>query len=46
MADDYVDQVDRFCCSGVSPLKFPEHKLIGNKDVSNVENKYKLYKHL
>jgi len=32
--------------SGVSPLKFPKHKLIGNRHVNTVENKYKLYKHL
>ena len=31
--------------SGVSPLKIPNKKLIGNKHLNNVENKFKLYKH-
>ncbi len=31
--------------SGVSPLKIPNKKLVGNKHHKNVENKYKLYKH-
>jgi predicted ATP-grasp superfamily ATP-dependent carboligase len=47
LAEDYVEQADKIiCCSGASPQKFPKHKLIGNKDVSKVENKYKLYKQL
>jgi predicted ATP-grasp superfamily ATP-dependent carboligase len=47
MAEEYIELVDFIvCCSGVSPLKFPKHKLIGNRDVKNIENKYKLYKHL
>ena len=47
IAEDYVVQSDKIiCCSGVSPQKFPKHKLIGNRDVYKVENKYKLYKQL
>lgn len=47
MAEEYIELVDFIvCCSGVSPLKFPKHKLIGNRDVTDIENKYKLYKRL
>ena len=47
MAEEYIELVDFIvCCSGVSPLKFPKNKLIGNKDVIDIENKYKLYKRL
>ena len=47
MAEEYIELVDFIvCCSGVSPSKFPKHKLIGNRDVSGIENKYKLYKRL
>ena len=34
------------CCSGSSPQKFPLHKIRGNKNTENIENKYKLYKKL
>jgi len=47
MAAEYIELADFIiCCSGVSPLRFPKHKLIGNRDVENIENKYKLYKYL
>ena len=47
MASEYIEQVDHIiCCSGVDPLKFPKNKIIGNIDVSSVQNKYKLYKNL
>lgn len=47
MAAEYIELADFIiCCSGVSPLKFPKNKLIGNRDVENIENKYKLYKYL
>jgi uncharacterized protein len=47
MGEEYIELVDFIvCCSGVSPLKFPKRKLIGNRDVSDIENKYKLYKRL
>jgi uncharacterized protein len=32
--------------SGVFPKKIPKRKLIGNRDITNIENKYKLYKRL
>ncbi|MDD3985356.1 MAG: ATP-grasp domain-containing protein [Methanobacterium sp.] len=47
IAAEYMELADFIiCCSGISPLKFPKHKLIGNRDVENIENKYKLYKYL
>ena len=47
MAKEFVNRADFIICSsGISPLKFPKKKLLGNTDVNNVENKYKLYKHL
>jgi uncharacterized protein len=47
MASEYIEQVDHIiCCSGVDPLKFPKNKIIGNNDVSSIQNKYKLYKTL
>ena len=47
MGKEYIEFVDLIvCCSGVSPLKFPKRKIIGNRDVTDIENKYKLYKHL
>jgi uncharacterized protein len=42
-----VDESDFIiCCSGSSPQKFPLHKIWGNKNTENIENKYKLYKKL
>jgi predicted ATP-grasp superfamily ATP-dependent carboligase len=32
--------------SGISPSKLPKRKLIGNRYINKIENKYKLYKHL
>ena len=47
MATEFFECVDSILyTSGVSPLKFPKHKLIGNRDVNNIENKYKLHKYL
>jgi uncharacterized protein len=47
MASEMIDDVDYIICnSGISPSKLPKRKLIGNHNVNNVENKYKLYKHL
>jgi uncharacterized protein len=47
MASEFIELSDFIVySSGVSPLKFPKHKIIGNIGVTNVENKYKLYKHL
>ena len=47
MAKEFLDDVDHIiCCSGVDPANFPKNKIIGNKDVSSVQNKYKFYKTL
>jgi len=46
-AYEVVDDVDYiFCSSGAVPEKFPESKIIGNKKIGHVEDKYKLYKSL
>ena len=42
-----MDDVDYIIYnSGISPSKLPKRKLIGNSDISNIENKYELYKRL
>jgi uncharacterized protein len=47
MSSDFVDRADLILySSGISPLDFPKNKLIGNREINSVENKYKLYKHL
>ena len=47
MAQEFVESADHIICSsGASPQQFPKDKIIGNRDVKNVENKYKLYKKL
>jgi uncharacterized protein len=47
LAQDFVDPADFIIClSGSSPLNFPKKKVLGNKDIEKVENKYKLYKKL
>ena len=47
MAKEFVNRADFILYnSGTAPMKFPKKKLIGNRDVNNVENKYKLHKHL
>jgi predicted ATP-grasp superfamily ATP-dependent carboligase len=47
MSEDYAKHVDKIIYgSGISPINFPKHKLIGNRDVGKIENKYKLYKQL
>jgi hypothetical protein len=44
MALEMVDDVDGvICCTGVSPDKFPSHKVIGNFDVRDVEDKSRLF---
>ncbi|MGF7119426.1 ATP-grasp domain-containing protein [Methanobacterium oryzae] len=46
-AYEVVDDVDYILCSsGALPEKFPESKIIGNKKIGHIENKYKLYKSL
>jgi uncharacterized protein len=47
LATILVNEVDFIiCCSGSSPQNFPLHKIRGNKDTENIENKYKLFKKL
>ena len=42
-----IDDVDYIIYnSGISPSKLPKRKLIGNRDITKIENKYKLYKQL
>ena len=47
MALKMVNDVDGIiCCAGVTPDKFPPHKIIGNHDVKIAEDKYKFFKKL
>lgn len=47
IAGDFIDYVDFIIpLAGASPEDFPKKKIMGNKDVEDVENKYKLYKNL
>ncbi len=44
---DWIDEMDYIIpYTGVSPQKFPSSKILGNKNVESVENKFKLYKTL
>ncbi|MGB9937471.1 MAG: ATP-grasp domain-containing protein [Methanobacterium sp.] len=44
-ADEVVDDVDYILCSsGAVPENFPESKVIGNKKIMHIENKYNLFK--
>jgi predicted ATP-grasp superfamily ATP-dependent carboligase len=43
-ANEVVDDVDCILCSaGAMPDKFPESKVVGNKKIAHIENKYNLY---
>lgn len=47
MALEMVDDVDGIiCCAGVTPDKFPSHKIIGNHDIRIAEDKYRFFKKL
>ncbi|MBU4534370.1 MAG: ATP-grasp domain-containing protein [Euryarchaeota archaeon] len=47
LSSPYIDEVDHIISyTGAVPEKFPPSKIIGNKKVENVENKYKLYQKL
>ncbi len=47
LSSSYIDEVDHIISyTGTVPEKFPPSKIIGNKKVENVENKYKLYQKL
>ena len=44
-ANEVVDDVDFISCSsGAVPENFPKSKVVGNKKIMHVENKYNLYK--
>lgn len=47
LSQDWVDEMDYIIPhTGVSPQKFPPSKILGNKNIESVENKFKLYKSL
>jgi predicted ATP-grasp superfamily ATP-dependent carboligase len=47
LAKDFVDSSDYvICLAGAFPENYPKKKIIGNKTVEDIENKYKLYKRL
>ncbi len=47
IAAEFVQDVDHVvCCSGADPIQFPKDKILGNHNIKDVENKYKLYKTL
>lgn len=47
LASSYIDKVDHIIpYTGVLPDNFPYTKILGNKRVENIVNKYKLYKKL
>jgi len=47
LASSYIDEVDHIIpYTGVLPENFPSTKILGNKRVENIVNKYKLYKKL
>ena len=47
MALEMVDEADGIiCCAGSSPSWFPSSKIIGNKDVKMVEDKFSLFQKL
>ncbi len=47
LASSYIDRVDHIIpYTGVLPDNFPSSKILGNKRVENIVNKYKLYKKL
>ena len=44
-ADEIVEDVDCIICSsGAVPENFPQSKIVGNKKIMNIENKYNQYK--
>ncbi len=50
LSQDYIDEVDYIIpISGVSPSDFKKNdrkKILGNRDVENIENKYEFYKEI
>ena len=50
ISKDYLDEVDYIIpISGVSPREFPnkyKRKILGNKDIGNIENKFEFFKEI
>ena len=50
ISKDYLDEVDYIIpISGVSPSEFPnkyKRKILGNKDIGNIENKFEFFKEI
>jgi predicted ATP-grasp superfamily ATP-dependent carboligase len=47
LCSEWIDEIDHIIpYTGVSPQNFPSSKVLGNKNVESVENKFKLYKTL
>ena len=45
LCSEWIDEIDYIIpYSGISPQSFPSSKVLGNKNVENIENKYQLYK--
>ncbi len=45
LCSEWIDEIDYIIpYSGISPQSFPSSKVLGNKNVKNIENKYQLYK--
>lgn len=45
LCSEWIDEMDHIIpYTGVSPQNFPSSKVLGNKNVESVENKFKLYK--
>ena len=45
LCSEWIDEIDYIIpYTGISPQNFPSSKVIGNKNVENIENKYRLYK--
>jgi predicted ATP-grasp superfamily ATP-dependent carboligase len=45
LCSEWIDEIDYIIpYTGISPQNFPSSKVLGNKNVENIENKYQLYK--
>jgi predicted ATP-grasp superfamily ATP-dependent carboligase len=45
LCSEWIDEIDYIIAyTGISPQSFPSSKVLGNKNVENIENKYQLYK--
>ncbi len=47
LCSPWIDEVEHIITyTGISPETFPSSKILGNKSIAEIENKYKLYKKL